>query len=287
MGYEIDLTDSIINSRSSFEDKLKHSLGILQKMIVNLEQEVKTAEQHKLSTKDVNEYQEGLKQIYEISNDIDNLLRDWKIELTGDPVQYNLSKSTYDKYQRLYNAQISGIDEIHRRANELLCKTGDFINPDSTADLVQDDDFEGDFEGDYSNIPYNATSYILDIGKEKELDNYGITSYVHKFKNVDTQIAQETAMGIGHIQSQMYEVNQIFRNIASMVNEQGDTIQNLETSIDNTVYTTKQAIHELRKAYNSNSYRIPLLMSYGLPFFLFLLLVLILMLYFFILAFKR
>jgi len=63
----------------------------------------------------------------------------------------------------------------------------------------------------------------------------------------DTIIA-EREEGIREIESTINEVNTIFRDLAELVNEQGQMIDNIENNISQTVVRTDQANQELVKA---------------------------------------
>ncbi|KAJ1609698.1 t-SNARE domain followed by hydrophobic stretch [Cryptosporidium canis] len=229
-----------------------------------------------------------LERIEKISQSINDALRSWRIDLAGNPIEYKQSRDTLENYIARQRASLDRIGLLSRRVGDLLSRQAadprGLRNSNHTYSHLEDYP-EGDFVGHSRRLPDQDSSYELQLEdnafrQQPAPYRSTITSSQQTFDMVDRQIAQETAIGLGHIQSQMYEANQIFKNLASMVNEQGETIQNLETTIDNTVYTAKQAVGELRKAYNSSNYKFSLLANYGLPGFLLLILALILVLYF-------
>jgi len=61
-------------------------------------------------------------------------------------------------------------------------------------------------------------------------------------------IIAEREEGIREIESTINEVNTIFRDLAELVNEQGEMIDNIENNISQTVVRTDQANQELTKA---------------------------------------
>ncbi|KAH8738762.1 t-SNARE domain followed by hydrophobic stretch [Cryptosporidium ryanae] len=271
----------------------------------------------KTSIIDVNQLEKVKLMINGIQNDVkklDNLLREWKIELAGDPISYRDNRLELDSYINQQKIYLEKIDNLNRKINDLSTRVTFNNNSNSIAFVDQDDnntcnEYSSNLKGLNNNNSVNCLNKInylssnkftnIQINPMNEQELYGdnessihansynsnatVTSveYQHRvYDQVDRQIAHETAIGLGQIQSQMHEANQIFKNLASMVNEQGETIQNLETTIDNTIYSSKKAVTELRKAYNSNSHRLSLFANYGLPAFLFMILVFILTLHF-------
>ncbi|KAH7648049.1 t-SNARE domain followed by hydrophobic stretch [Cryptosporidium bovis] len=275
--------------------------------------------------------------INKIQNEIkklDDALREWKIELAGDPISYRDSKLELDNYINQQKMYLEKVDDLNRKINDLSTRVTSIIGSNSLSFANQIDDNMYNDYNDYDfnlNEPNNIHSHMRNSNssnlnssynnisnsnrnnyfQSNKFDNKNISSINKRelygeytpnintdgynsdftltsteyqsrpYDQIDRQIARETAVGLGQIQSQMYEANQIFKNLASMVNEQGETIQNLETTIDNTVYSAKKAVTELKKAYNSNAYKFSLFANYGLPAFLFIILVVILILHFF------
>merc|ERR1712217_232837 len=65
---------------------------------------------------------------------------------------------------------------------------------------------------------------------------------------IRNRIAQEREEGIRRIQGQVSEVNQIFRDLASIVQEQGTQFESIENQAESSCSNTKQAVTELKKA---------------------------------------
>jgi len=65
---------------------------------------------------------------------------------------------------------------------------------------------------------------------------------------IRNRIVQEREEGIKRIQCQVSEVNQIFRDLASIVTDQGQQIGSIESQAETTASSTKQAVQELKKA---------------------------------------
>ena len=59
---------------------------------------------------------------------------------------------------------------------------------------------------------------------------------------------QERQAGINEIQAQINEVNEIFQDLAVLVNEQGEMLDDIEANITRTSHKTREAGHQLKSA---------------------------------------
>ncbi|CEM29219.1 unnamed protein product [Vitrella brassicaformis CCMP3155] len=66
--------------------------------------------------------------------------------------------------------------------------------------------------------------------------------------SVKRSIAEERLRGIQRIQSQVGEVNEIFRDLAVMVEEQGQFVTTIESSMESTLDHTGRGVEELKRA---------------------------------------
>ncbi|KAH8582494.1 t-SNARE domain followed by hydrophobic stretch [Cryptosporidium sp. chipmunk genotype I] len=271
----------------SHERRIAKLFQQLEEKLVQLEEKISENQGISKVSQDLcKKVNQAFKKIEQLNQNINDVLRSWRIELAGNPLEYREHKDILESYLAQQKAALDRIGFLNRRVEDLQSRqtTTESNSYSSHLDGFTGYEVENHHYYDYQ-PPHEDSPYELQIEddhfRQQQSHYTPATQYCQQtFDIVDRQIAQETAIGLGHIQSQMYEANQIFKNLASMVNEQGETIQNLETTIDNTVYTAKQAVGELRKAYNSTSYKFSLLANYGLPGFLLLILALILTLYF-------
>lgn len=276
----------------SHERRIARLFQQLEDRLLRLEEGVSESQRSsRVRSEECNRAARDLQRVEKLSQSINDALRNWRIDLAGSPMEYRESKDVLEGYLARQKSSIDKIGHASRKVQDLLSRQTT-EGGGSGVQYGRFDDFSGDSVRSYSyhipsceDSPYEIQAEDGAFGRRSQQEELPYKSATiqcaqQTFDIVDRQIAQETAIGLGHIQSQMYEANQIFKNLASMVNEQGETIQNLETTIDNTVYNAKQAVGELRKAYNSRSYKFSLLANYGLPGFLLLVLSLILALYF-------
>jgi len=71
---------------------------------------------------------------------------------------------------------------------------------------------------------------------------------LHNELDFNDNIIAEREEGIREIESTINEVNIIFRDLAELVNDQGQMIDNIENNVSQTVVRTDQANQELTKA---------------------------------------
>merc|ERR1712190_556487 len=70
----------------------------------------------------------------------------------------------------------------------------------------------------------------------------------HEDVSLRNRIAQERDEGIRRIQGQVHEVNQIFRDLASIVQDQGQQFESIESQTETAAMNTKETVQELKKA---------------------------------------
>ncbi|XP_022237088.1 syntaxin-12-like isoform X2 [Limulus polyphemus] len=85
--------------------------------------------------------------------------------------------------------------------------------------------------------------------KQKQLDSE---------LEVEQALLEEREQRIREIESDMLDVNQIFRDLASMVHEQGEVINTIADNIDNTCYNVEEGASQLQKA---SEYQVTILTS--------------------------
>ncbi|KDO24804.1 hypothetical protein SPRG_20834 [Saprolegnia parasitica CBS 223.65] len=65
--------------------------------------------------------------------------------------------------------------------------------------------------------------------------------------------AESRAEAVGHIQSHIVELGEIFQRLAVMISEQGDMVQRIDDNVDETVMNISAGQEQLEKFYNSLS----------------------------------
>jgi len=94
-------------------------------------------------------------------------------------------------------------------------------------------------------IPYEddlAEERVGLLARQTQVD--AIDNEVDFMSNMINDRDQE----IVHIQGQMAQVNEIMKDLADLVNEQGQMIDNIETNVEHTHQNTTEAVSEVSKA---------------------------------------
>ncbi|KAL0914209.1 hypothetical protein M5K25_017721 [Dendrobium thyrsiflorum] len=100
------------------------------------------------------------------------------------------------------------------------------------------------------------TASEVDIGSEKTPEERAllVESRRQEVLLLDNEIAfneaiiEERQLGIQEIQQQIGEVNEIFKDLAVLVHDQGAMIDDIDSNIDNSLAATAQAKTQLTKA---------------------------------------
>lgn len=71
---------------------------------------------------------------------------------------------------------------------------------------------------------------------------------LHIEEDVDIQLLQEREQAIRKIESDIVEVNQIFKDLASIVHDQGEVIDSIEANIESTNIQIHEGNEQLAKA---------------------------------------
>jgi len=92
--------------------------------------------------------------------------------------------------------------------------------------------------------PFSATRMLMPQQQQERSDHAQVDSEL-EYNNA---LIEERERGILEIQQQIGEVNEIFQDLAVLVNEQGAMIDDIEANIVSTAVRTKDAQKELTKA---------------------------------------
>jgi len=97
------------------------------------------------------------------------------------------------------------------------------------------------FSGSYAfeDNPTEQDSLLADQQKQLQFDNE---------RAFNDALIQDRQQGIKEIAKTVQEVNEIFTDLAHLVNEQGVLIDNIETNVEASVQHTSKGVVELRKA---------------------------------------
>ncbi|CAJ1343017.1 unnamed protein product [Effrenium voratum] len=212
---------------TSFEQNIKANIQEIQDLVHRAGEQQK--QRSFLSRRMGESLDRFLERSQELSQETERLFRDWTVHLAGEPGERHRKKFSYEKLQRAFEQEMARVKDVARamaaEAKEATTRGPKEIRP------VCDEQSESLLcpESDVEHGLLEETQCQQDA-------------------TIRSRIAQEREEGIRRIQNQVHEVNQIFRDLASIVHEQGSDIESIEHSGDSSARETKQAAAELRKA---------------------------------------
>lgn len=167
--------------------------------------------------------------------EIENAFKDW----SAAGQQQALHRFARDKLQRTYDEEkrlcLERLDELqnarHRQPEEELPKPAPKPAPKAQA-ATELRRFIGEAFEHEDDFNLNKPARLEMERQHQQLQN---------------QMARENAQGVQRISEQVGEVKQIFQDLASMVSEQGQMIETIETAADATAAHTRAANEELKK----------------------------------------
>jgi len=155
----------------------------------------------------------------ELSQHVEQAFRDWTVHLAGEPAQRHRKKFSMEKLQKAFDQEVKQMKELEQR--ELARST----MPEIVSTMV------------------NEESCLLD--NQDELTSQEAARQDQIIQNT---ISQDREAGIIRITSQVSEVNQMYRDLASIVGQQGTCMDTIEEQARSSVKSTKDAIKHLKKA---------------------------------------
>jgi len=164
----------------------------------------------------------------QLSQKTEQVFREWTVHLAGEPVERYKKRFSMEKLQKAFESEMLQLKEMASRAVQLQQRT----KKSHASSLIAAPDCGDDFE-----------LGLLDDSPDTHSQNFAAMQ-----ESVWARLSSEREAGIRRIQTQVSEVNQIFRDLASIVSEQGQHIGSIESQAEAASAGTKQAVQELKKA---------------------------------------
>lgn len=222
---------------TSFEQSIKANIQEIQDLLHRANEQLEQSQRNYLSKRSTENLEGFLERGQELSQETERLFRDWTVHLAGEPGERHRKKFSYEKLQRAFEQEVSRVKDVARKTVAAQKEAANSRQRPKEFRPVCDEQSES--------LLCPQTDVEHGLHDEAQCQDAVIRSRVD-CKN--PRIAQEREEGIRRIQSQVHEVNQIFRDLASIVHEQGNDIESIEHSADSASRETKQAASELRKA---------------------------------------
>ncbi|OTF83196.1 hypothetical protein BLA29_009879, partial [Euroglyphus maynei] len=170
-----------------------------------------------------------------------------------------LARDTNKSLKELANIPASGISsEQKQRRMQKERLTNDFSEALKNFQVIQRTAAQKEKE---SVIRARANSHLNDSSKSALIDLQSPQSFqppsqqlhsqqqqLHIEEDVDIQLLQEREQAIRKIESDIVEVNQIFKDLATIVHDQGEIIDSIEANIESTNIQIHEGNEQLAKA---------------------------------------
>lgn len=218
----------------SFERQIKANIQEMQDTVRLASEQLERAQRNFLSKRMGESMDKSLERSRDLAQETELLFRDWTVHLAGEPTERHRKKFSYEKLKKAFEDEVGLLRETGRRAiaahQEAMSAEGRPGNGslECRAMCEEQSSFVSDEEhGLLDDAPAQAMAQDLDI---------------------QNRIAHEREEGIRRIQGQVAEVTQIFRDLASIVSDQGQQFETIEEQAETAASSTKQTVRELKKA---------------------------------------
>jgi len=224
---------------SPYERDIRASIQEMQDSLRQAAEHLERARRSAFSRRMGESLDKSLERGRDLAQETERLFREWTVHLAGEPAKRHRKKFSYDKLQRAFGEEVEKLKELAGRAmtaqQEQLAHAG---------------------EGYGHSVECRPICGEQEAGVDEErglLDDSGddaawIMAQEEASAGLQSRVAHEREEGIRRIQSQVSEVNQIFRDLASIVHEQGRQFESIEQQAESAATHAKMAGHELKKA---------------------------------------
>jgi len=220
-----------------FEEAVKQVTSTLENMAYNF-RKIVIGINSIGSPKDTEEFRGALNRTIEdtraIAKDVANIIKQLNNLNAGTNEEKREKKQKIQKIQSDFEKFNDKFKEQIKIANERMSA----VSPKVPQPQLQ--------EPQLISVPYNE--------EEDDDQKAALLSRQQDLMQVDNEyehmdnLITERDQDIHKIQSQMIEVNEIMKDLASLVREQGEMIDNIETNIEHTAQNTTEAVQEVKKA---------------------------------------
>jgi hypothetical protein len=165
----------------------------------------------------------------------EQLFRDWTVHLAGEPFERQRKKLSYEKLRATFDEEVQHVRDVVRRQEALAADSRTVHSrikeePRSVQTNNLDD--------------FDCHGLLDDSPSEQQRQE----RLLEEEANLRSRLAQEREQGIRRIQGQVAEVNHIFRDLASIVSDQGIKFETIEQQASMASSSTREAGEELKKA---------------------------------------
>jgi len=221
-----------VDEDSTFEKEIRSHIQQMQESVRNTSEQLERMQRGFSSKRVKDSMSKSLAQSRDLAQVTEHLFRDWTVHLAGEPTKRHRSKFSLEKLQKAFEEEVSQLKDLARRvsiAEQEIAERGPTADPVEFQPMCNDQGAHDEECG------------ILDTAGDAWQQQQAQESMM-------SRITEERQEGIRRIQTQVCEVNQIVRDLASIVTEQGSVLNTIEQQAEVAVNETQGATRELRKA---------------------------------------
>lgn len=224
------------DDESQHERLIKANIQEMQNSVRSALEQLERAQRSHLTKRMSENLDRDLERSRELAQETEQLFRDWTVQLAGEPSEKHRKKFSLEKLEKAFRDEMSHMREVGKRAI-----------------AAHQEAMQIECRNNGAALAYECHPVCEDQGPNASDEEHGLLDDARRTmtaqdSSITNRIAQEREEGIRRIQSQVSEVNQIFRDLASIVTEQGRQFDSIEDLAEESSLNTKQAVVELKKA---------------------------------------
>lgn len=222
---------------SSFDRQIKANIQEMQEAIRLANEHLQRVQGNRMSKRLSDSINQSLERSQELAQKTEQLFRDWTVHLAGEPTVRHKKKFLYEKLQKAFREEVQHLKDVARRA---VATRQDTLKVEARQHSASAMECGSVCEDQSSAMSDEEVGLLLTSEKDD----------VSCFDECLNQnfIAREREESIKRIQNQVTDVNQMFRDLASIVSEQEENLMTIERQAESSSSNTKLAVVELKKA---------------------------------------
>lgn len=219
------------DNKSEFELDITNNVQLMQEAVRRADDTLHKASKSFLSKAMDASLAKELKTCEQLEQQTEQIFRDWTVHMAGEPHERHRKRFACDKLRKAFDEEVACLKDLARRANASRHLSAKHVECAEEFSLCEPSDIDG-MPTDHTTVPIS----------DSFMDH-------HQDVKMESKIVFQRDEIIKHIQSQMVSVNQIFKDLASIVTEQGRQMETIEQHADESGANSKRAAEELQKAF--------------------------------------
>lgn len=228
---------------SPFERSIKANIQEMQESVRMASEQLERAQRSFLSKRMGEILDKYLEKSHELAQQTETLFRDWTLHLADEPSERHRKKFSFEKLQKTFEEEVAHLKDVARKVMAAQQETSGACNKLGPSKVLE-----------CHSVCEDQGVIDAEIDEEQGLLNdqdspqHANRMAMEEDTMMQGRIAQEREEGIRRIRNQVSEVNQIFRDLASLVGEQGQQLETIEQQAEVASCNSKQTVRELKKA---------------------------------------